>query len=162
MPLDKRGRILRIKKEDIECPLCGKELVVRMSRRGPFLGCSTFPACRGTRSLDSEKSLKQLEAEVEFAGLSCDQCGKPMQVKYFRNRPFIGCIGYPDCKNTYNPAKAREALDAGTLKQDAAAVAAAKEKFERIKLEREEEKKREKENAGESYEDADAPEEEAA
>ncbi len=43
MPLDKRGRILRITKEDIECPLCGKELVVRMSRRGPFLGCGTFP-----------------------------------------------------------------------------------------------------------------------
>lgn len=162
MPLDKRGKILRIKKEDIECPLCGKELVVRMSRRGPFLGCSTFPACRGTRSLDSEKSLKQLEAEVDFAGLSCDQCGKPMQVRYFRNRPFIGCIGYPDCKNTYNPAKAREAIDAGTLKQDAAAVAAAKEKYERIKLEREEEKKKQKEEAGENYADADAPEEEAA
>ena len=162
MPLDKRGKILRIKKEDIECPLCGKELVVRMSRRGPFLGCSTFPACRGTRSLDSEKSLKQLEAEVEFAGLTCDQCGKPLQVRYFRGRPFVGCIGYPDCKVTYNPPKAREAIDAGTLKQDASAVAAAREKYERIKLEREEEKKKQKEESGESFEDADAPEEEAA
>jgi DNA topoisomerase-1 len=162
MPLDKRGRILRIKKEDIECPLCGKELVVRMSRRGPFLGCSTFPACRGTRSLDSEKSIKQLEQEAEFAGLTCDQCQKPMQVRFFRNRPFIGCIGYPDCKNTYNPAKAREAIDAGTLTQDAAAVAAAREKAERIKKEREEEKARERENAPQDFDGADSPADEEA
>jgi hypothetical protein len=83
-------------------------------------------------------------------------------VRYFRGRPFISSIGYPDCKVTYNPPKAREAIDAGTLKQDAAAVAAAREKYERIKQEREEEKKKQKEESGESFEVADAPEEEAA
>ncbi len=85
-----------------------------------------------------------------------------MQVRYFRGRPFIGCIGYPECKNTYNPPKAREALAAGTLPQDQAAVTVAREKYERIKKEREEEKKKQKEEAGEQYADADAPEEEAA
>ncbi|MBE7492663.1 MAG: type I DNA topoisomerase [Planctomycetes bacterium] len=137
VPLDKHGKILRVKKEDLECPICGKELVVRMSRRGPFLGCSTFPACRGTRSLDSEKSLKQLQTEAEFAGLSCDLCGKPMQTKFFRGRPFIGCSGYPDCKNTYNPQKARAAMEEGKLKQDETARQEAIAKYERIKAERE-------------------------
>ncbi|MBX3475327.1 MAG: type I DNA topoisomerase [Planctomycetes bacterium] len=137
VPLDKHGKILRVKKEDLECPICGKELVVRMSRRGPFLGCSTFPACRGTRSLDSEKSLKQLQTEAEFAGLSCDLCGKPMQTKFFRGRPFIGCSGYPDCKNTFNPAKAKAAMDEGRLKQDENARQEAIAKYERIKAERE-------------------------
>jgi len=137
VPLDKHGKILRVKKEDLECPICGKELVVRMSRRGPFLGCSTFPACRGTRSLDSEKTIKQLQTEAEFAGLSCDLCGKPMQVKFFRGRPFIGCSGYPDCKNTFNPVKAREAMDAGRLKQDEALRQEAVAKAEKIRLERE-------------------------
>ncbi|MCC6464413.1 MAG: type I DNA topoisomerase [Planctomycetes bacterium] len=136
IPLDKHGRILKVKKEDLECPLCAKEMVVRMSRRGPFLGCSTFPACRGTKSLDSEKSVKQLETEAEFAGIACDLCGKPMQVRFFRGRPFIGCTGYPDCKNTYNPAKAREALEEGKLKQDEAARQAATERVVAIKAER--------------------------
>ncbi|MBK8208398.1 MAG: type I DNA topoisomerase [Planctomycetes bacterium] len=137
IPLNRDGKILKVDKEDLECPLCHKELVVRMSRRGPFLGCSTFPLCRGTRNLDSEKSLRQLKTEAEFAGLTCDLCGKPMQVKFFRARPFIGCSGYPDCKNTFNPAKAREAIDEGKLKQDANAVAEATAKYEREKLERE-------------------------
>ncbi|MBX3459581.1 MAG: type I DNA topoisomerase [Planctomycetes bacterium] len=137
IPLNKEGKILRVDKEDLECPLCGKELVVRMSRRGPFLGCSTFPACRGTRNLDSEKSLKQLKTEIEFAGLSCDLCGKAMNVRYFRGRPFIGCSGYPDCKNTFNPAKAREAIAEGKLKQDPAAVAEAQARYEKEKTLRE-------------------------
>ncbi|MBZ0137811.1 MAG: type I DNA topoisomerase [Planctomycetes bacterium] len=147
VPLNRDGKILRVKKEDLECPECGKEMVVRMSRRGPFLGCSTFPECRGTRSLESEKSLRQLKTEAEFAGLTCDQCGKPMNVKFFRGRPFIGCSGYPDCKNTYNPTKAREALEDGSLKRDEAKVKEAEEKYERIKLEREEEAKADKEKA---------------
>lgn len=154
IPLDKEGRILKIEKEDLECPLCGKELVVRMSRRGPFLGCSTFPECRGTRNLDSEKSLRQLKTEAEFAGLSCDVCGKPMQVKHFRGRPFIGCSGYPDCKTTYNPTKAREAIAEGKLKQDEAAVEEATRKYEQEKATREADKQ-------DQTEDAESPSEEA-
>jgi len=160
VPLNRDGKILRVKKEDLECPECGKELVVRMSRRGPFLGCSTFPACRGTRNLDSEKSLRQLKTEAEFAGLSCDQCGKPMNVKFFRGRPFIGCSGYPDCKNTYNPTKAREAIEGGTLKRDEDAVKAAEAKYERIKAEREAEEAADKERALGAV-SADEPAEEA-
>lgn len=33
------------------CQLCGSPMVVRQSRSGQFLGCSTFPKCRGTRSM---------------------------------------------------------------------------------------------------------------
>ncbi|MCA0454059.1 MAG: type I DNA topoisomerase [Chloroflexi bacterium] len=33
------------------CPQCGKALVKRKSARGEFLGCSSFPKCRFTRSL---------------------------------------------------------------------------------------------------------------
>ena len=33
------------------CQLCGSPMVVRQSRNGQFLGCSTFPKCRGTRSM---------------------------------------------------------------------------------------------------------------
>ncbi|MBN1890164.1 MAG: type I DNA topoisomerase [Thermoflexales bacterium] len=36
---------------DVACPLCGAPMVARSSKYGPFLGCSTFPACKGTRKI---------------------------------------------------------------------------------------------------------------
>ncbi|MCF6227721.1 MAG: type I DNA topoisomerase [Planctomycetes bacterium] len=140
VPLNKEGKIIRVDKEELECPLCQKELVVRMSRRGAFLGCSTFPKCRGTKSLESEKTLNQFKVEAEFNGLTCNKCSKDMVVKFFRGRPFIGCMGYPECANTYNVKKAREAIEAGEVKQDAEVLAIAKEKYEAKKLAEEAEK----------------------
>ncbi len=39
-----------------QCPLCKADMVRRVARRGPragsaFMGCSTYPACRGTRDI---------------------------------------------------------------------------------------------------------------
>ncbi|HEY0996695.1 MAG TPA: DNA topoisomerase, partial [Gemmatimonadaceae bacterium] len=36
---------------EFACHLCGSPMVIRQSRNGQFLGCSTFPKCRGTRSM---------------------------------------------------------------------------------------------------------------
>ncbi len=36
------------------CPECGKQLVVRASRRGKFIGCSGYPKCRYTRNLEGD------------------------------------------------------------------------------------------------------------
>ena len=36
---------------DYLCHLCNAPMVIRTGRSGQFLGCSTFPKCRGTRSL---------------------------------------------------------------------------------------------------------------
>lgn len=42
-----------------ECPDCGKDLLKRMGRFGEFIGCSGFPKCRFTSSIDDfEKSIK--------------------------------------------------------------------------------------------------------
>lgn len=37
--------------EDICCPVCGGELVLRKGRFGMFYGCSGFPRCRYTRNI---------------------------------------------------------------------------------------------------------------
>ncbi|HXT18475.1 MAG TPA: type I DNA topoisomerase [Gemmatimonadaceae bacterium] len=34
-----------------KCHLCSAPMVIRQGRSGQFLGCSTFPKCRGTRSM---------------------------------------------------------------------------------------------------------------
>lgn len=38
-----------------QCPQCGRQLVARTGRRGPFLGCSGYPQCRYTRAYDAGK-----------------------------------------------------------------------------------------------------------
>lgn len=38
-----------------ECPECGKELIKRSGRYGEFVGCSGFPKCRYTRSLEENQ-----------------------------------------------------------------------------------------------------------
>lgn len=35
-----------------KCPRCGAQLVVRKTERGEFVGCSNYPACRFTCSID--------------------------------------------------------------------------------------------------------------
>jgi DNA topoisomerase-1 len=36
---------------DVVCPKCGAPMVRRTGRRGPFLGCSRYPQCKGTRNV---------------------------------------------------------------------------------------------------------------
>jgi DNA topoisomerase-1 len=39
---------------DRDCPDCGAKLVIRTSRRGPFLGCSKYPTCKHTEDVPPE------------------------------------------------------------------------------------------------------------
>ena len=41
----------KIVRKDDECPWCGEKLVKRNGKNGPFLGCSSYPRCRYTRSV---------------------------------------------------------------------------------------------------------------
>ncbi len=41
---------------DEACPKCGKPLAKRLGKRGSFVGCTAFPACDFTRSLDDSQS----------------------------------------------------------------------------------------------------------
>jgi ssDNA-binding Zn-finger/Zn-ribbon topoisomerase 1 len=43
--------------------------------------------------------------------IDCDECGKPMIIRKGRRGPFLGCSGYPKCKNTSEvPAKLLEEM----------------------------------------------------
>jgi DNA topoisomerase-1 len=67
--IDKEGNVLPPKPPaeptGIKCYKCKEgELVVRQSKRGPFLGCNRFPKCR---TIVSYKQLEQLK-ELQSAG----------------------------------------------------------------------------------------------
>jgi DNA topoisomerase-1 len=48
----------------VKCEKCGGDMLLRDSKRGPFLGCSSFPKCRATKMVKKLEGadLKQVEA----------------------------------------------------------------------------------------------------
>lgn len=90
---------------DIPCPNCGKPMLIRFGKAGEFLGCSGYPDCRGI--LNFRRGPKG-EIEItdntppEVLNIICEKCGKPMVIKNSRRGEFLGCSGYPTCRNVKN------------------------------------------------------------
>jgi len=80
---------------DETCPTCGAPLSIRLGRRGRFIGCTAFPDCDYTRSLDGDDDSGELEA-VE--GRLCPECESQLLIRHGRYGKFIGCSNYPKCK----------------------------------------------------------------
>jgi DNA topoisomerase I len=116
---------------DEVCEKCGAGMVIKLGRFGQFLACSNWPECSNTRDLakpagtqgdgrvgtaasQAGKEKKEAagapedEAEIE----PCERCGKPMVLKRGRYGPFLGCTGYPDCRNIRKLAKGGKVLQA--------------------------------------------------
>jgi DNA topoisomerase-1 len=97
-----------IKREDVSaglgCPKCGTgELMIKFGRNGEFLACNRYPDCDFTSDFhrDSEGQIVLDAASApETSDVMCNLCGKPMIIKKSRFGPFLGCSGYPECKNT--------------------------------------------------------------
>ena len=82
---------------EIVCDKCGAPMVIKVSKRGRFLGCSRYPDCTNTKPLP--KNGKEEKKEPEIAeGITCDICGKPMVIRDSKYGKFYGCIDYPKCK----------------------------------------------------------------
>ena len=80
---------------DEACPKCGKPLSVRLGKRGKFVGCSGYPECDFTRSMDGEV---RPDEPVVVEGRLCPKCESPLHVKSGAYGKFIGCSAYPKCK----------------------------------------------------------------
>jgi ssDNA-binding Zn-finger/Zn-ribbon topoisomerase 1 len=50
------------KEAGVNCPECGKPMVIRAGRRGDFLACSGFPRCRNAMNLNKLDELKSQQA----------------------------------------------------------------------------------------------------
>ena len=65
--LDKYGKIkypsVPAVLTDIPCEKCGAPLNLRRGKRGPWLGCSTFPKCKGRMAWTKLEPAKQEELE---------------------------------------------------------------------------------------------------
>jgi len=84
---------------DVECPKCGKLMVVKWGRAGEFLGCSAYPECKSTTNFKRDEDGKIVPVEEEVVDEVCEKCGAPMKMRFGRYGKFLGCSAYPECKN---------------------------------------------------------------
>ncbi len=82
---------LKEKHKNEKCDKCGAEMIVRVGKFGPFLGCSAYPKCKNLKNISSDGP-----------ELDCPSCQKGKIVKKFSKRgAFYACSNYPECKNAY-------------------------------------------------------------
>ena len=81
----------------INCPNCGKPMVVRTSKFGTqFLGCSGYPDCKTVMSMNvlTEQNEENSEnSQAEVCEEKCEKCGSDM---VFKTRPYGK---YLECTN---------------------------------------------------------------
>jgi DNA topoisomerase-1 len=115
---DESGAPIKPPDTGINCEKCGMPMVIKKSFRGPFLACTGYPKCRGTKAINAElkEKLKDIlpKEEPKKAAASmpqidiaepCADCGAPMRLQKsrFGGRYFLSCTKYPACKGTRQP-----------------------------------------------------------
>jgi ssDNA-binding Zn-finger/Zn-ribbon topoisomerase 1 len=77
--LDTQGNILPPKPKPLtthlKCEKCGKPIYLRRGKRGPWLGCSGFPRCRGRVPFNT---LKSEEQEQLLEALAAHEAAQPV------------------------------------------------------------------------------------
>jgi DNA topoisomerase-1 len=98
---DENGRIQHVetKTTEIKCNKCGKNMIVKEGRFGQFLACSGYPECKNTMTATKNENGEIVAQETPVTDEVCELCGKPMAIKRGRYGQFLGCTGYPECKN---------------------------------------------------------------
>ena len=98
---DENGKVKHVETQttDIKCNKCGKTMIVKEGRFGQFLACSGYPECKNTMNATKNENGEIVAQEAPTTDEVCELCGKPMAVKRGRYGQFLGCTGYPECKN---------------------------------------------------------------
>ncbi|MDT7688508.1 MAG: topoisomerase [Acidobacteriota bacterium] len=108
-----KGRKQQAIPTDEICENCSSPMVIKLGRFGQFLACSNYPECRTTREVskptnaDGEGATAKAAAgaDGETVEETCELCGKPLAMKRGRFGPFLGCTGYPECRNIRRVSK---------------------------------------------------------
>jgi DNA topoisomerase-1 len=86
---------------DYECPSCGRPMILRYSRRVPFLGCTGYPGCKTVMVFNADGEPVAAPKPTGLpTDLKCDICGKPMGLRKGPRGSYLVCTGYPKCKTT--------------------------------------------------------------
>ncbi|MBI2080919.1 MAG: type I DNA topoisomerase [candidate division NC10 bacterium] len=78
------------------CEKCGRPMVLKKGRYGPFLACSGYPECRTVVRVQGAQ--RAAAAPPEPTDQTCEKCGAPMVIRTGRYGRFLSCSTYPKCK----------------------------------------------------------------
>jgi DNA topoisomerase-1 len=93
------------RKIEMQCDLCGSDMVVRNGKFGEFYACSQYPNCRFTKQIARE------------TGVACPKCGGKILIRRSRDKKvFYSCEGYPTCSfSTWDLPLAEKCPDCGGM-----------------------------------------------
>jgi len=80
------------------CDNCGRPMVMKRGRFGPFLACSGYPECKTIRKPSMVEAAAARPAPQPTDQV-CEKCGSPMVIRDGRYGRFLSCSTYPVCKN---------------------------------------------------------------
>jgi DNA topoisomerase I len=95
---------------NIKCPKCGKHLQKIWSVDKYFYGCSNYPDCDFTSTIEAFDFDKKDYAEDFDWDQKCPICKGEMVIRHGKFGPFLGCKRYPECKGIINIPKKGEAF----------------------------------------------------
>jgi DNA topoisomerase-1 len=84
---------------DVPCEKCGAMMVIKWGRNGEFLACPQYPECKNTKNFTRGENGAIEVVKEEKINETCEKCGRPMQLRWGKYGRFLGCSGYPECKN---------------------------------------------------------------
>lgn len=106
----KEAFVPRIQTE-IECPKCKEGKLQKVwSRSKYFYGCSRYPDCDFTTSVEEMEFNKADYAEEFDWNQPCPICKSEMKIRHGRYGAFLGCVNYPDCKGVVKIPKKGEVI----------------------------------------------------
>ncbi len=108
-----KERMKSVKKQEIKtdevCEQCGRPMVIKWGRRGRFLSCSGFPACKNAKSITT--------------GIKCpiEGCGGELVERKSTRGMFYGCTNYPKCTYTTRklPSEVEDVEQGSNKEEDA-------------------------------------------
>ena len=82
---EKTAKITNLGDADIKyvCPKCGSHMIVKLSRSGKFLSCSTYPECTGALTIDGE----EIKSDTPLG--HDPKTGLPIFVKVGKYGPYV-------------------------------------------------------------------------
>jgi DNA topoisomerase-1 len=101
---------------DLDCPKCGQKLQKIWAKRGYFYGCSNYPSCDFTASLEAME-FRRDDYDPKFNwDTPCPVCESKMILRHGRFGPFLGCSRYPECNGIVNiPKKGEQIYQSGAM-----------------------------------------------
>jgi DNA topoisomerase-1 len=85
------------------CAKCGGPMQFKRSRKGLFLGCADYPACKGTTPVP-----KDLLPAPQPTRERCEKCGRPLVMRWGQYGRFLACSGFPRCRNLWKVSERRD------------------------------------------------------